>query len=513
MADSLFSNPERCRRRNRIAAQREGVEAVPMRLIVGDLEETSEEFAAGAGLPRGKAAIMARIHEMQPAGAEPLAEEDVYIHYLEAANSSFVPDRYVFLHESTLRNVAKDASEGVAFMNSHRTGSMSRPAEVPYGRTFGGNYEADPDGGRTILGVYLLRDHAPNGKEGPSTDDLDAGIRAGTIFDVSVGLRQGKPVCDVCGHAVGDYDYESKKGCRHLPGTHYQMTAEEIAAQEKRGVPEGKCSYSLHEARLSEISAVYDGAVPGAGFRKSLTLMQHGHLSDAERLEAEAAYAALLGQEEDVMNLDEAQVENWLTRVFTKVLGGLRLGKDPERDVPDPAVEPAQELSMPDTQTPAPNPTPAVDLSAIEQRLAELERKNEVLTAKNTSLEAALADQAEAVRLADEKRAASHAESLVDAGVAACKLAPAQREQHLRFAQLDPEAFAQFVADLQPLAGAEPQGAAHTADPECSLSVADEKAIAKLAREGEGTVEDLRKQFAAIREEREARKMVKDGNL
>lgn len=269
-----------CAARNRLAARRDGVNTADFRTL------PSEEFAAGLRMPNSTSACLERINALLPTGTEPLEADQVYVHFLEAANDGFIPDRYLFLGNCTLRNIAKKATTGIAFMNSHRTGGLSHPSELPFGKTFAGAIE-DRDGRtRAVVGVYMLRGQHPNGEGGPSTDDLDAMIRGGVLTDVSVGLRGGSVICDVCGEDLDSYD-----ACLHIPGTNASMTAAQLKAQKERGVPTGYASASLLGADLAEISSVYDGAVPGAGFRKALALRRD--LEPEHRLQAAAAYRNL----------------------------------------------------------------------------------------------------------------------------------------------------------------------------------------------------------------------------
>ncbi len=239
-------------------------------------------------LPSSVSEALTLINARCDDGDEPLTEEDVYIHYLEAASNAFVSDRFCFIGESTLKNIATDAAAGFAFMNSHRTGGYWSPSELPLGATFCGRFErvsssSDDDQTddsaenqasgagstrRAVVGVYLLKGVAPNGGNGISTDDMHRSIKARTIFDCSVGIYGGKQVCDVCGHGLYELDEEYRYLCPHYPGSVYNMTDEQIAAQLAKGVTDGRCSYSWEDANCNEVSAVYDGACPGAGFIK-----------------------------------------------------------------------------------------------------------------------------------------------------------------------------------------------------------------------------------------------------
>lgn len=306
---------DRCRARNRIAARRDAAEAVPVTFVDVDAD-LEVELASKGKLPKTDGEAMERINALLPSGAPALTRDQVHIHYVEAANDNFVGDRYLFLDPTTLRNIARDADLGVAFMNSHRTGGLSADAEQPFGKTFAGRYEEYKGVGgemrkRALVGFYMLASVKPNGDSGPSTDDLHASIEGGTLGDVSVGLHGGSPVCDVCGNEMSTGWDDT--ACPHVPGTTYSMSDPEQNAQKKRGVPGGKCSYSLVEARMGELSGVYDGAVPGAGFRfaplfngsipgagyrKALAFAKLGRLDGADLSACRSAYTTLLARGE-----------------------------------------------------------------------------------------------------------------------------------------------------------------------------------------------------------------------
>ncbi len=300
----LGYDAERCRRRRRLAAVRDGVEAAPVRFLPFPPEPLPAPrilFSAGE-LPETHDEEMVAINALLPANAPPLSSDEVFIHYMEAANGNFVEDRWLFLGDRTLKNIAADAARGFAFMNSHRTGGLSSPSELPFGKTFAGRYEAYLDKGdvrrdRSLIGFYMLQGIHPNGASGPSTDDLSRMIDGGTLFDVSMGLSGGVSICDICGNELSACDPESGEYlCRHFPGSTRRMSEEEQAAQMARGVPHGKASYTLQDARAAECSGVYDGAVPGAGFCKALALARGGDLDAAELLEARGAYKTLLSR-------------------------------------------------------------------------------------------------------------------------------------------------------------------------------------------------------------------------
>jgi len=295
---------EKCRRRNRLVSARGKVEGAPIRFL-GSYSAPASVFVSQAGdLPSTDDDAMAAINARLPDGASLLSRHQVYIHYLEAASNALIPDRHAFFATSTLVNIATGGQAGVAFMNSHRTGSISTPGEFPFGKTFAGRYEAyqDESGSvveRAVLGMYMLCGIKPNGDSGPTTDHLEEMINGGSLFDVSVGLlagENGRVLCDVCG---GDY-----RSCDHIAGTTREMTEEQQTAQRLRGVGSGKATYTIDDYDLSEVSGVYDGAVPGAGFAKGLSLL--GQLTDDELEQFRQAFHELLGDEPTLANSAES---------------------------------------------------------------------------------------------------------------------------------------------------------------------------------------------------------------
>lgn len=365
---------KKCAQRNRIAARRDGVDAVPLRLfregLVTPDPDSAVRYAVGK-LPTTMDEALSLINATLPDGATALVADDVYIHYLEAASGAFIADRGMFLSESTLRNIAQDAATGIAFMNSHADGALSHPAELPMGKTFAGRHEQLRDGTlRTRLAFYMLRGVQPNGAQGPSTDDLHRMIVGGTATDVSVGLHGGDRICDVCGNNLADSDL-----CTHSPGTHHNLTADQRKAQEARGVPKGRASYTLDDAHMHEVSAVYDGAVPGAGFRKTLALARRHQLSRADLVEASQAYARLLQQGDlpveaidEIGDLIETHTGNALTRFFERF---------------QPKAAPREEDDVVTSMIGADPQNNRVDLSAerhrLEQERADLDRERQTL--------------------------------------------------------------------------------------------------------------------------------------
>lgn len=378
-----------CDRRNAIAAKRDGVNAVPVTFLrsAPALHADTDTFGS---LPADMDAALERINANLPEGAKKLTADDVHIRYMEAANSQFISDRHMFLDDSTLKNIGADAERGFAFMNSHRTGGLSHQSELPFGRAFAGKFSQSRDGDRmksiSDVGVYMLRGVHPNGANGPSTDDLAAGIDAGTIFDVSVGLHGGSYVCDVCGTDLDARNEDGSYLCPHVPGTGRKMTASEMDAQTQRGVPTGFATYSLVGAHCGEVSAVYDGAVPGAGFRKALSLSKLNQLSREDTLQSRTAYANLLSKGD--LNMGE-DIVTAIKEGFANLKESL--GMSSKSEVP---ATPLQSFALADVQ-PVVLSVDSEALAAVQAELAEL--KSNALAAATEKAEALAATEAERV--------------------------------------------------------------------------------------------------------------------
>lgn len=328
---------DKCLRRNHATALK-GRHAVPVRFLLSPPAAASQVTQTRGSLPADDIEALSRINAvLGRSGDDALKPEDVYLIYPEVGNTNFVCDRFMFLGRKTLRNVAEGAATGFAFMNSHRTGDISTPSELPFGRTFAGRYEMGRDAegapaARTIVGAYMLRGQRPNGSSGPTTDDLYSGIAGGTIFDVSLGLYDGTPVCDVCGNDLRDYDPETGRDlCPHVPGTHYEMGEADVATQIAKGVPEGVASYTLDDAHAAEFSAVFDGAVPGAGFRKAVSLARSGKLKGGALAEARLAYKSLLlpgDRRAGNLSAPRSSKDNSMHISLGSLLGKLRVSRE-----------------------------------------------------------------------------------------------------------------------------------------------------------------------------------------
>lgn len=196
---------------------------------------------------------------------------------------------------TTLRNFVADANAGVAFQNSHRW------MELPLGQSVEATMADGEAGDRAIAVFYTVPGLRLNGVD---TTDFINSVRAGIVSDVSVGFYGGKFICNICGR-----DMLSDWECIHVPGLTYQV--KESDSDVRAPV---LCTATVVDARLSEVSAVYDGATPGAGVLKAQREAGAGRLSQQQMDILEARYRV---------------------RLFERTYGGIQVPTEDEtREVP-----------------------------------------------------------------------------------------------------------------------------------------------------------------------------------
>jgi hypothetical protein len=166
---------------------------------------------------------------------------------------------------STLSNFRDDAKTGVSYLPGHNH------RELPFGRSLDAILEdtQSPQRTRVAASFYTLPGLKLNGV---STDDLIDGLRSGILKDVSVGFHQGESLCDLCQRSIWDWD------CPHVPGMKYEVKEGDVMRVKL-------ATYGVHNARLSEVSSVFDGATPRAEVIKAERESTEGRMRpDAVRL-------------------------------------------------------------------------------------------------------------------------------------------------------------------------------------------------------------------------------------
>lgn len=203
----------------------------------------------------------------------------------EAEISSTALDAY-FTHMdgSTLRNFARDATTGVALLDSHDGYKLG------VGYSDGGRYEEEDGAGRVIVSFYIVPGIRFGGNHSfASSDDYIRAIRSGVVRDVSVGFHGGRWICDLCKQPY----FGQGSACNHVAGYEYEIERDGRMTREV-------CTVAIYDARLSEVSLVYDGATPGAMILKAEQEAEAGRLSPETVRQLERQYRVRLPKPKNV---------------------------------------------------------------------------------------------------------------------------------------------------------------------------------------------------------------------
>ncbi len=219
---------------------------------------------------------------------------------------------------TTLPNFAREAAAGVAFLEAHNHWT------VPFGRSLSGQLEAG-DATRVTADFYTVP-ALPLGS-GRTTDDFIRRVRTGIQQDVSVGFYGGRFICDICGNDVRDW-----RACTHYPGLMYDVTGADGVVRQVRATA------LVVDAHLSEVSAVYDGATPGAVILKAQRAAEAGAIEPKTARLLEARYRLALPDRR--LQVTGAALPQGATAMSKGATGG---ATDPERDAPATPAEPTPE--------------------------------------------------------------------------------------------------------------------------------------------------------------------------
>lgn len=250
-----------------------------------------------------------------------------------------VDSYYTHMLPSTLTNFANDASAGVSFLNSHRHN------ELPLGRSLRGVYEQD----RVVADFYTMPGLNLNGV---TTDDFITGVKTGLLSDVSVGFTSGQMWCDVC-----KMDYRSWD-CPHVAGMKYDI----------QGGGQVVATVGVDNARLAEVSAVFDGATPDATILKATRMIEAGELKpDAVRM-LEARYRMSFATKRSFAGVD---LQGGKKLELEKIFGQLRevLAVSADGDV----VATVASLVAERDRLAAEHKTATTDAETLRTKVAELE--------------------------------------------------------------------------------------------------------------------------------------------
>jgi hypothetical protein len=236
-------------------------------------------------------------------------EMDPFIFTAEIS-SNRIDSYFTHMMSSTLRNFAHDALEGVSFLDSHESKRLG------FGYSLAGKFIEEGEIQKTLADIYTVPGVNFGGNHSySSTNDFILAVKAGLVRDVSVGFYGGRFTCDLC-----KLDYFSWD-CPHIAGVEYELNEEE--GSQKNII----ATVAIHDAMLSEISAVYDGATPGAAILKAQQELEHGRLKESDRNLLESRYRVSLRDvnkiyapgrpergknkmEEDVNEMEEIEAES-----------------------------------------------------------------------------------------------------------------------------------------------------------------------------------------------------------
>ena len=252
-----------------------------------------------------------------------------------------VDSYFTHMLPSTLTNFANDATAGVSFQNSHRHN------ELPFGRSLRGLYEQD----NVVADFYTIPGLNLNGV---STDDFITGVKTGIISDVSVGFYGGQMWCDVC-----KADYRSWD-CPHVAGMKYDV----------QGGGRITATVGVDNARLAEVSAVFDGSTPDATILKATHMIEAGELKpDAVRM-LEARYSMSFATKRSFPGVDLGERKSKamdLEKIFNQLREVLALPADGD------AVATVASLVAERDRLAAEHKTATTDAEALRAKVAELE--------------------------------------------------------------------------------------------------------------------------------------------
>ena len=243
---------------------------------------------------------------------------------------------WTIMQDDTLDNFVADALAGVNFQDSHLYTNTG----------YGYSVNAERIKDDVFVEMAVLEDEVWDKMTYPTGKDLIFALRY-RPFDVSVGFYGGRTECSICGN--NPYTWS----CEHYLGEAY-VVDEEILY----------CEGLIYDARLSEVSLVFDGANGGAG---TLRTSPYGIHQLTEKTE----YLLSHGK------LDVAAALKIQTRMGIPIIKGDDEGK---RIFPAVAIQ-ARSIEVP-----------------VEKSKEALAREVETLTETNTELETEVEDLRETAK-------------------------------------------------------------------------------------------------------------------
>ncbi|HUW09077.1 MAG TPA: hypothetical protein VM537_05070 [Anaerolineae bacterium] len=217
-----------------------------------------------------------------------LAPEQVYLLPPAELSNDQVDSYFTRMAQSSLKNYRSDGRAGIPLMNSHRTHPFFN-AELPLGRSYWGDLEADEEIQRLVVQFYMLRGLTLNLER---TDDIIAAIQGGIQKSLSIGFTGGWYRCSICDREMMDLFWMMLMGievdedeiCQHVPGVEYDGEL---------------CTAWIEDARAREGSLVYQGGTPDAVIRKARLAAERGWLPAGEAHVLEDRWGVRIWQPEN----------------------------------------------------------------------------------------------------------------------------------------------------------------------------------------------------------------------
>jgi len=240
--------------------------------------------------------IRAKLEEARPEFVRAMedAEGPGLFPFAAEISSERLDSYFTHMTVRTLTNFVADAREGVAFQDSH---SRTR---LGFGMSIDGMLEVVEEGiTRAVADFYTVPGITFGGMHSyQSTDDFIRAVEAGLVRDVSVGFYGGRWICDISGLDYFDWN------CPYIAGLEYELT--DPASGETETVVS---TVSIDNARLSEVSAVFDGSTPGAMLLKAERAARAGELDDMQRLTLQERFRRELPESQKVFAGSDLKLE------------------------------------------------------------------------------------------------------------------------------------------------------------------------------------------------------------
>lgn len=228
-------------------------------------KNTNLDIEFGGADSRDKLLELARAKAPNP---EIFDTNDPYFYFAEVSND-LVNCYYLAFQKSMLETWVDELKEGVQFQAFHQN-------SAPIGHSIYG-WQDNKDGRERVIGAfYALPGIQLN--QYMSNDSFIAGIKSGSLRDVSVGMFVDEVECSICGGDPMDWwgKWMGTNDCEHYLGERYPIT-------DDKGKETGEtvvCTGLVHSGELNEVSTVYKGGAPMAGIVPAMQLSRSEGLLD-----------------------------------------------------------------------------------------------------------------------------------------------------------------------------------------------------------------------------------------